>query len=51
MRVLVTGGTGFIGTAVCRALRGAGHAVKVVSRGKWRTATEVIDPESMPPLR
>jgi hypothetical protein len=32
MRVLVTGGTGFIGVAVCRALRSAGHAVIVVSR-------------------
>ena len=32
MRVLVTGGTGFIGGAVCHALRGAGHAVIVVSR-------------------
>ena len=32
MRVLVTGGTGFIGRAVCHALRGAGHAVTIVSR-------------------
>ncbi len=32
MRVLVTGGTGFIGQAVCHALRGAGHTVTIVSR-------------------
>jgi uncharacterized protein (TIGR01777 family) len=32
MRVLVTGGTGFIGTPLCRALRGAGHSVTVVTR-------------------
>ena len=32
MRVLVTGGTGFIGRAVCHALRGAGHTVTIVSR-------------------
>ena len=32
MRVLVTGGTGFIGAPLCRALRGAGHSVTVVTR-------------------
>jgi uncharacterized protein (TIGR01777 family) len=32
MRVLLTGGTGFIGAPLCRALRGAGHAVTVVTR-------------------
>src|SRR5207247_6326007 len=32
MRVLVTGGTGFIGAALCHALTGAGHAVTVVAR-------------------
>jgi uncharacterized protein (TIGR01777 family) len=32
MRVLVTGGTGFIGAALCHALTGAGHAVTVVTR-------------------
>ena len=32
MRVLVTGGTGFIGQAVCHALRGAAHTVTIVSR-------------------
>jgi nucleoside-diphosphate-sugar epimerase len=31
MRVLLTGGTGFIGDAVARALRGAGHDVTIVS--------------------
>jgi uncharacterized protein len=32
MRVLVTGGTGFVGAPLCHALRGAGHAVHVVTR-------------------
>jgi uncharacterized protein (TIGR01777 family) len=32
VRVLVTGGTGFIGGPLCRALEAAGHAVTVVSR-------------------
>jgi len=32
VRVLVTGGTGFIGQAVCHALRGAAHTVTLVSR-------------------
>ena len=32
MRILVTGGTGFVGAPLCRALRGSGHTVTVVSR-------------------
>src|SRR5262249_12675372 len=32
MRILVTGGTGFVGAALCHALRGAGHEVTVVTR-------------------
>jgi hypothetical protein len=32
VRTLVTGGTGFIGATLCRALRGGGHTVTVVSR-------------------
>lgn len=32
MRVLVAGGTGFIGAPLCRALRAAGHEPTVVSR-------------------
>src|SRR5260221_5200069 len=32
MRVLLTGGTGFIGGGVARALRGASHDVTIVSR-------------------
>ncbi|MFC0533016.1 NAD-dependent epimerase/dehydratase family protein [Phytohabitans kaempferiae] len=32
MHVLVTGGHGYLGSAVCRALRMAGHSVSVLSR-------------------
>ena len=32
MRVLVTGGTGFLGAPLCRALRAEGHAVTIVTR-------------------
>lgn len=32
MKILVTGGTGFIGRALCRELTAAGHAVTVLSR-------------------
>jgi len=32
VRVLLTGGTGFVGAPLCRALQAAGHAVTVVSR-------------------
>ncbi|MES2682852.1 MAG: TIGR01777 family oxidoreductase [Pseudomonadota bacterium] len=34
MHVLVTGGSGFIGTALCRQLFHAGHAVTVLTRSK-----------------
>src|SRR5262249_62223754 len=36
MRVLVTGGTGFVGKPACDALRAAGPTVTVVSRGPGR---------------
>ena len=48
MRVLVTGGTGFIGAAVCRALRGAGHAVRVVSRDPEHAAEEAVGWDDVP---
>jgi nucleoside-diphosphate-sugar epimerase len=35
MRVLVTGGAGFVGRATVRALVEAGHAVRIVSRDAW----------------
>ncbi len=36
MHVLLTGGTGFIGTALCQRLRNAGHEVTVLSRQPGR---------------
>jgi uncharacterized protein (TIGR01777 family) len=36
MNILVTGGTGFIGTALCQRLLAAGHAVTVLSRDAER---------------
>lgn len=35
MRILVTGGTGFLGRHVCRALKDRGHRVAGVGRGKY----------------
>ena len=35
MRVLVTGGAGFVGRATVRALVEAGHEVRIVSRDAW----------------
>ena len=35
MRVLVTGGAGFVGRAAVRALVEAGHGVRIVSRDAW----------------
>ena len=47
MRVLVTGGTGFIGATVCHALRAAGHAVTVVSRRPTPGAFDTIGWEDL----
>ena len=43
MRVLITGGTGFIGRAVARALLAQGHAVVVLTRDRARAA-KVLPP-------
>lgn len=43
MRVLVTGGTGFIGRPLCRALAGAGHEVAVLTRDPARAARRMED--------
>ena len=39
MTLLVTGGGGFLGQAICRALRARGHAVRSFNRGTY----EVLD--------
>lgn len=38
MKVLVTGGTGFIGTALCRSLLAGGHQVAVLTRDRERAS-------------
>src|SRR2546425_1272295 len=48
MRVLVTGGTGFIGAPLCRALRGAGHTVTVVSRDPEHATGDAISWDAVP---
>jgi len=42
MRVLVTGGTGFVGKPACDALRAAGHTVTVVSRDPGRVPARAV---------
>ena len=43
MKILVSGGTGFIGRALCRSLRRQGMAVTVLSRNPQH-AKAVLDP-------
>ena len=47
MRVLVAGGTGFIGAPLCRALRSGGHAVTVISRAPENVNGEAIGWDAM----
>ncbi|MCY7313750.1 MAG: TIGR01777 family oxidoreductase [Pseudoxanthomonas sp.] len=41
MRVLITGGTGFIGRALCRQLLHAGHELWVLTRNPTKAATKL----------
>lgn len=53
--ILVTGGTGFIGRALCDLLREKGHTVLILSRTKtdnpntfyWNLAEHYVDPEAI----
>ncbi len=56
MRMLVVGGTGFIGSSIVRQLADAGHSVTVFNRGLTAAALpesveQVLDPESTVPIR
>jgi uncharacterized protein len=51
MRILISGAGGFIGSALCRALRQAGHELVVLTRGEpkpgavhWDPAVGALDP-------
>jgi nucleoside-diphosphate-sugar epimerase len=55
MRILLIGGTGFIGLAIVRQLAAAGHHVAIFHRGRTRVALpgavrEFIDPVSVLPI-
>jgi len=49
MRVLVTGGTGFVGAPLCRALRGEGHTVTVVTRDPGGVAGAAVGWDALEP--
>ena len=42
MRVLVSGGTGFVGASLCRVLQGEGHAVTIVTRDPEHASGEAV---------
>jgi uncharacterized protein (TIGR01777 family) len=48
VRVLVTGGTGFIGVPLCRVLRGCGHALTLVSRDPEHAGADAVGWEELP---
>ena len=41
MHILITGGTGLIGTALCEALLAEGHQLTILSRAKRRNRQSV----------
>jgi hypothetical protein len=43
VRILVSGGTGFVGAPLCRALEAAGHTVTIVSREPKRAVGCAVD--------
>jgi hypothetical protein len=48
MRVMVAGGTGFVGGPLCQALRGDGHTVLVVSRDPSHAGQRAISWDAVP---
>lgn len=45
VKILVTGGTGFLGNEVVRGLAAAGHSIRIISRGspgRWPDGVEVV---------
>ena len=51
MNILITGGTGFIGTPLTRELRGSGHQVTITTRGQSDSEDKLTwtPPELIPP--
>ena len=49
MHVLISGGTGFVGKTVVKALRAAGHSVVIITRDPTRAEGEAVGWESVEP--
>ena len=47
MRILVVGGSGTLGTAVCKALRDRGHELVTVGRSSGDVHADTTDPSDI----